>query len=121
MAAKLHQVAENYYAFHCPGCQYGHAVTVNGHKNSQGASWGWNGSMDKPTFTPSINIRTGLYAGSVLVDENDKENFPVGKEWNDMLKRTSVVCHSVVTAGNIHYMADSTHALSGQIVELPDL
>ena len=53
---KLHKVAENYYAFHCPGCGYAHAVTVNGERNSCNATWIWNGSLDKPTFTPSLNI-----------------------------------------------------------------
>jgi hypothetical protein len=90
---KLHQVAENYYAFHCPGCQYGHAVTVNGHKNSQGASWGWNGSMDKPTFTPSINCNAG--------DPHHQ-------------------CHSFVNDGRIQFLGDCFHTMKGQTVEIPD-
>ncbi len=52
----LHQVAPDEYAFHCPGCGHAHIVTVNGKKNSCNASWTWNGSMDKPTFTPSLNV-----------------------------------------------------------------
>jgi Family of unknown function (DUF6527) len=30
-------------------------------------------------------------------------------------------CHSQITAGKIEFFADSTHALSGKTVELPDL
>ena len=90
---KLHKVAENYYAFHCPGCEYSHAVTVNGEKNGSNASWGWNGSMDKPTFTPSINCNP------------------------DTVKYH---CHSFVTDGKIQFLNDSTHKLAGQTVEIPD-
>ena len=93
MSDKLHRVAENYYAFHCPGCEYGHAVTVNGHKNSQGATWGWNGSIDKPTFAPSINC-----------NKDDPEHR----------------CHSVVSDGRISFLNDCFHKLAGQIVEIPD-
>lgn len=91
--SKLHQIEPEFVAFHCPGCEYGHAVTVNGHKNSSGATWGWNGSMDKPTFTPSINCNP-----------------------NDDLHR----CHSFVKDGMIQFLADSHHKLAGQTVEIPD-
>ena len=93
MADKLHRIEDNYYAFHCPGCQYGHAVTVNGKRNDQGASWGWNGSMDKPTFTPSINCNA---------------DSPPNR------------CHSFVTDGKIQFLSDCFHALKGQTVEIPD-
>ncbi len=53
--AKLHKIAEDYYGFFCPGCLNTHAVSVNGRRNSCNATWGWNGSVDSPTFTPSIN------------------------------------------------------------------
>lgn len=93
MSAKLHQVTENYYVFHCPACGYGHGLTVNGCKNSSGASWGWNGSMDKPTFTPSINCNP-----------------------DDPPHR----CHSFVTDGSIQFLGDCFHKLAGQTVEIPD-
>jgi hypothetical protein len=89
----LHLVGENYYAFHCPGCGYDHAVTVNGRMNSQNATWGWNGSMDKPTFTPSINCNK---------DEPEHR------------------CHSFVRDGKIQFLGDCFHALKGQTVQLPE-
>ena len=88
MSKKIHVAAPNILVFHCPRCGHGHAVTVNGEKNSCGATWKWNGSLDKPTFTPSLNI--------------------VG------------YCHSIVTDGKIQFLADCTHALAGQTVDLPD-
>jgi hypothetical protein len=93
VSAKIHRVAENYYGFHCPGCGYGHAVTVNGHMNSQNATWGWNGSMDKPTFTPSINC-----------NKDEPEHH----------------CHSIVVDGRIQFLSDCFHDLKNQTVEIPD-
>jgi hypothetical protein len=90
---KLHQIEENYYAFHCPGCGCGHAVTVNGKKNGCNASWGWNGSMDKPTFTPSINCNA------------DAPKYH---------------CHSFVKDGMIQFLGDCFHALASQTIEIPD-
>jgi len=90
--AKLHRVADDFYAFHCPGCGNAHAVTVNGKINSSGASWTWNGSMDKPTFTPSINCNPG-----------SPENH----------------CHSWVRNGMIEFLGDCHHSLAGQTVEIP--
>lgn len=90
---KLHRMAVDYYAFQCPGCGNAHAVTVNNKRNSCGASWMWNGSMDKPTFTPSINCNA-----------------------NDAVNR----CHSFIADGRIMFLADSHHALAGQTVEIPE-
>jgi hypothetical protein len=36
--------------FHCPGCDTAHMVRVIG----PGPEWGWNESMELPTFTPSL-------------------------------------------------------------------
>jgi len=90
---KLYLVAENYLAFHCPGCGYGHAVTVNGHRNSQNATWSWNGSMDAPTFAPSINCNAG--------DPHHQ-------------------CHSLVVDGRIQFLGDYFHELKNQTVDIPD-
>jgi len=50
--------------------------------------WAFNGDLDRPTFTPSL-----------VVEE-------------------SALCHSFVTDGRIQFLADSTHALAGQTVDL---
>lgn len=57
--------------------------------------WGFNGSHDAPTFS-----------GSVLVHENAPSRRPR--------------CHSYVKDGCIEFLDDSTHALKGQTVDLPD-
>lgn len=78
--------------FWCPGCEQAHAVHVGG--DHPGPKWGWNGSLDAPTFTPSILVKR--HAGY------------------------ESVCHSFVTNGRIQFLADSTHPLAGQTVDLPE-
>ncbi len=55
--------------------------------------WSWNGDATLPTIQPSILSR-----------------YEDGK-----------VCHSFVTAGKIQFLADSTHELAGQTVDLPEV
>lgn len=81
------------YRFHCPGCGYEHLIPTTGPKG-----WGFNNSIEAPTFTPSI-----------LVHEVKRED---GTTYAPR-------CHSFVTDGKIGYLEDSTHALAGQTVDLP--
>jgi hypothetical protein len=51
------------FAFYCEGCQEEHHVWVNGYSNEiTSSTWQWNGSLDNPTFSPSLLIRSGHYA-----------------------------------------------------------
>lgn len=82
--------------FRCPGCDDLHAITTSGP-----GAWAWNGSLDAPTFSPSVLVTYGDHAGA---------------------RR----CHSFVGCngaqpGEIVFLSDCTHALAGQIVPLPDL
>jgi hypothetical protein len=77
--------------FHCPGCEYSHPFEIEATDGSGG--WIWNGSMDAPTFSPSLLIHGG---GS------------------------SPRCHSFVTDGRIQFLSDCTHKLAGQTVEIPE-
>jgi hypothetical protein len=115
--SKLHQMADGMYAFHCPGCGSSHQVTVEGTRNGSLAKWGWNGSIDKPTFSPSILIRSGHYADGLS-----------GQCWctynaarpNEPASFVCSVCHSFVADGRIQFLGDCTHALAGQTVEIPE-
>jgi hypothetical protein len=80
----------------CPACDEPHGPKVKPLKDP--GSWTWNGSLQNPTFSPSLLVRW-----SGVVD---------GKE---VLR----VCHSYVEEGRIRYLNDCTHALKGQAVELP--
>lgn len=71
--------------FRCPGCGDAHAFT--------GPRWNWNGSVDMPTFTPSLLCNP---------------DHPPTR------------CHSFVTGGKIQFLADCHHSLKGQTVEIPE-
>ena len=95
---KLRTLDNDMVAFHCPGCDTRHAISVK--------RWTWNGSGDAPTFSPSVLVRTGRE-----VDPNFKPR-P-----GDVPER----CHSFVEDGRIRFLADCTHHLAGQTVDLPDI
>lgn len=73
----------------CPGCECLHWTRTKGSE----PCWGWDGSTSKPTFTPSVLVRSGNASGPT-------------------------VCHSFVTNGVIHYLDDCTHPLKGQNVPM---
>ena len=93
MSVIIHSIEQDLVGFHCPGCKYAHVVTVNGRLNPQGATWTWNGSVEKPTFSPSL-----------LVNASHPESR----------------CHSFVKDGQIQFLSDCAHELRGQTVDLKD-
>ncbi|PLP96981.1 DUF6527 family protein [Cupriavidus pauculus] len=80
--------------FECPGCGMAHRIM---HGAGEGPRWGWNGDVERPTFTPSVLAR-----------------YPWG---NPQVER---VCHSFVTDGQIQFLNDCTHSLAGQTVAIPE-
>ncbi len=98
MSAKIHFLGDSnlgprggkLYVFHCPGCKYSHPFEVDA---PNGTGWTWNGSLEKPTFTPSLLVAKDM---------------------------PSARCHSFVTDGRIQFLGDCFHALAGQTVELPN-
>lgn len=114
LSSKLRSVGGGGLMFRCPGCGEAHQVLVG---QGPGPRWGYNGNADRPTFTPSVLVRSGHFAEGRQ-----------GKDcWCTFEERTGReapfacrVCHSFVTDGRIHFLSDCTHALAGQTVELPD-
>lgn len=96
--------------FDCPGCGFLHQVHVAG---TGVPVWGWNGSMESPTLTPSILV-TGV---KQLTDEQHETYVKTGV----LPEAEPLRCHSFVTEGRIQFLGDCTHALAGQTVELPDI
>lgn len=83
------------YSFECPGCKDTHRIpTVGDHP------WGFNGSLERPTFTPSILVRSRFKEDGAMRD---------------------FCCHSFVRDGRIEFLGDCTHALAGQTVDLPEV
>lgn len=89
---------KEFHRHRCPGCNSVHLINVEWPLDN-GAKWSFNGDFDNPTFHPSVNI-------SVHFGE---EGIPDQR------------CHYVITNGKIKYESDTTHSLSGQTVDLPEI
>lgn len=115
--------------FHCPGCNDLHQVRVNtppaGFELREPTPphpyWSWNGNLERPTFNPSVLVRTGHYCHTPPVPGNCacdfQERFPEEDPW----AWPCVVCHSFVRDGRIQFLGDCTHALAGKTVDLPEI
>lgn len=115
LSAKLRGLEGDMLAFRCPGCQEYHVVSVTAGR------WSWNGDVDHPTFSPSILVQSGHYA------EGKQGKIGSGC-WCDYNARHPShpspfrcrQCHCFVYDGQIRYLADCSHELAGQAVDLPD-
>jgi len=88
-------VSGNYdVLIYCHGCKIPHWIGVGGLPGRP--NWTWNDSLDKPTFRPSLMLN------------------------KDLSNPTKPRCHSYITDGQIRFLDDSTHELTGQTVELPE-
>ena len=88
------------FLFDCPGCGQLHAVWVKQPAcpgDRQYPVWSWNGSLDTPTFTPSLLVKGGDF------------------------EHPHAVCHSFIRDGRIQFLSDCTHALTGQTVEMQEV
>ncbi|UUW87391.1 DUF6527 family protein [Pimelobacter simplex] len=90
--------------FWCPGCEEGHAITVG--------TWTWNGTINMPTFSPSVLVRGNQWP---------RDEFPsyYRPQHASVAPGADTVCHSFVTDRRIQFLADCTHTLAGQTVDLP--
>lgn len=81
--ALVHYIkSEKTYVVWCQGCEHGHGFTEK---------WKYNGSAEKPTFTPS--------------------HVQNGKNGN---------CHILITDGMIEFLSDCAHKFAGQTLPLED-
>ncbi len=81
----------------CPACEKVHDFAVET-PFPNGARWTFDGNVEAPTMSPSMNIGVGP--------------FPNGR-----VER----CHYFLRNGSIQFLGDCTHAMAGQTVPLPDL
>ena len=104
-------------AFQCPGCNTSHSVAIG---TGPGPRWIYNGNAERPTFSPSVLVRSGHYV----------QGYDGGGCWCDYYKENPPeqgehvfacgICHSYVRDGRIQFLGDCTHALVGQTVDLPE-
>ena len=95
------------YWFWCEPCGTNHSYRTNNAKGESGPIWTFNGSMELPTFTPSLLYRTKRPRDGRVNPDGTFD--PV--DW---------VCHLFVTNGQIAYCGDCTHDLRGKTVPLPE-
>ncbi len=82
------------YVIDCPGCKSMHIFDKR---------WTFNGSLDLPTFNPSMNASWGP--------------MPEGHKNAGQVER----CHSFVRDGKIQFLGDCTHAFANQTVDLLEI
>lgn len=114
---KLRIMSERQVAFHCPGCDGLHVLTID---PTARPCWSYNGLPDAPTFSPSVLVRTGHYIDGHKAGQ-DCWCSMAAKAPDDPPPFTCTICHSFVTDGRIRFLPDSTHALAGQTVDLPEI
>lgn len=103
------------YAHWCPACKEMHVFTTERNAGSAGPQWTFDGNAASPTFSPSMKI-TGK---QIERDEGGKWTGEWVRDQNG--NAVDYCCHYILTAGVLNYCGDSTHALKGQSVPLPDL
>lgn len=103
--AKIKDVSDGGMRFKCPGCGSNHVVNITGRKHVR---WVFDGNYERPTLSPSV-----LVSGYMPSDNPDHFDSP--------LHDVPYTCHSFVRNGYIEFLADCTHNLAGQTVELPDI
>ena len=94
------------YAHWCPGCEELHYIRTTPPTDGRAPCWAFDGNVMCPTFSPSVLIKTGAAVQPGFVrEEGDPPE----------------VCHYFLIGGILQFCGDSTHALAGQHVPLPDL
>lgn len=112
---KLHTTDQpGFLTFKCPACGNCHGVWTQPRADGKPV-WGWNGSMDRPTFTPSIKVMSHTWVPPVTPENHEEwKRAP----WEQ--HKVDTVCHSFVRDGFIEYCSDCTHTMAGKTVELPE-
>jgi hypothetical protein len=115
------------YYFWCPGCEELHCFVTQRSLDfrPQGPCWDFDGNVDCPTFNPSLIMWTGHYADqrhgiqkeSCWCTYNEKL-IAEGKEPSGF---KCGICHLFLHGGMLQFLGDSTHALAGKTVSLPEL
>lgn len=113
----LRMLEGNKIMFFCPGCKDHHTISIK--EKADGKGWTWNGSVDKPTFTPSILTTNGHFVSGFK--KGDACWCTYNAEHPERPSKFGCQrCHSFVTDGQIRFLSDCSHSLAGKTVPLPD-
>jgi hypothetical protein len=103
----------------CQGCKDWHTIRTKG-----AGAWGWNGDVDRPTFTPSVLVTSGHFAPHYSAESDtcwctyNAEQLAKGEK---PARFACQRCHTFITDGRVQFLGDCTHGLAGQTLDLPDL
>lgn len=115
----LRDTEDNGLMFWCPGCNNPHIVH---HGVGPKPSWGWNGDVNRPTFTPSVLVKGRDFTpkGQADFDAWHAAGCPKNEDGSlHEFENAETVCHSFVRDGQIQFLSDCTHSLAGKTVPLP--
>ena len=84
------------------------------------SGWTFNGDYDKPTFSPSILVRSGHYAEDSAAAKQGHCWCNFNQRYPDLPPSTfrCIRCHSFVKSGQIEFLGDCTHELAGKTIPL---
>lgn len=91
---KARRAESGFLTWHCPGCERGHDVPVEGEHR-----WEWNGSLESPTLSPSVLV----YAHDASPSFKPQPR-----------------CHCFIKDGRIQFLSDCGHGMAGQTVGMED-
>jgi hypothetical protein len=114
----LEDFEPGYVGFYCPGCKCHHRIPVTVGARSE-KTWGWNGSYEKPTFDPSLNITYKRY--KVQTRERVRafrETMGRDPTEAEIPYDNNAVCHLWVKMGRLEYLQDCTHQYVNQTIDM---
>jgi hypothetical protein len=112
--SKLYATGPGFLAFHYPGCDCSHTVSI------EPGRWTWNGDSDHPTFSPSVLVRSGHFASGFEATGEDCWCSYNREHPEEPEPFSCMVCHSFVRDGRIQFLGECAHKLVGQTVDLPE-
>lgn len=108
------------FMFWCPGCKCGHGIWTT-KRNSMSAVWTFNGNMERPSFLPSLLIKS-VECPPEDAATNDFKRGADGKYLLDskgrLLGAKDTVCHSLIENGMIRFLGDCTHEFAGKTIPM---
>ncbi len=113
ISKKLRDIDGDGLQYWCQGCEISHVIW---HGEGNSPRWGWNGDVDRPTFTPSVLVRRTMHCPPVT-----PENYEEWKANPWTQHDVEQVCHTFIKDGQVQFLGDCTHQFAGQTLDLPDL
>lgn len=98
VSSRLRRGPDGYFWW-CPACSRMHPLPDG---------WKFDGDLERPTFSPSFKHTWRAFTSHTA------EGLGQGERYN-------AVCHYILTAGQVAYCDDSSHAMAGKTIPMPHL